>query len=56
MANTADTLRKLKKSTAVWIPLDPDIYNQSDGGAGHIYVDYSATENIEVAALLFPGK
>ena len=28
MANTADTLRKLKKSTVVWIPLDPDIYNK----------------------------
>ncbi len=37
-------------------PFDPDVYNQTDGGKGHIYIDYSATENVEVAALLFPGK
>jgi hypothetical protein len=35
-------------------PFDPDIYNQTDGGAGQIYVDYSATEGVTVAALLFP--
>jgi len=35
-------------------PFDPDIYNQTDGGAGQIYVDYSATEDVTVAALLFP--
>ena len=35
-------------------PFDPDIYNQTDGGKGHIYVDYSAAEGVEVAALLFP--
>ena len=35
-------------------PFATDIYNQADGGAGQIYVDYSATEGVTVAALLFP--
>jgi len=35
-------------------PFAADIYNQSDGGAGQIYVDYSAIEGVTVAALLFP--
>ena len=35
-------------------PFVTDIYNQSDGGAGQIYVDYSAVEGVTVAALLFP--
>ena len=35
-------------------PFATDIYNQTDGGAGQIYVDYSAVENVTVAALLFP--
>lgn len=35
-------------------PFEPDVYNQTDGGAGQIYVDYSATEDVTVAALLFP--
>ena len=35
-------------------PFVTDIYNQSDGGAGQIYVDYSAIEGVTVAALLFP--
>jgi len=35
-------------------PFATDIYNQTDGGAGQIYVDYSATEGVTVAALLFP--
>jgi hypothetical protein len=35
-------------------PFAPDIYNQSDGGAGQVYVDYSAVEGVTVAALLFP--
>lgn len=34
-------------------PFDPDIYNQSDGGKGQIYIDYSAVEGVTVAALLF---
>lgn len=35
-------------------PFPPDIYNQSDGGAGQVYIDYSATEGVTVAALLVP--
>jgi len=35
-------------------PFVTDIYNQTDGGAGQIYVDYSAVEGVTVAALLFP--
>jgi len=35
-------------------PFATDIYNQRDGGAGQIYVDYSAIEGVTVAALLFP--
>ena len=35
-------------------PFATDIYNQTDGGAGQIYVDYSAVEGVEVAVLLFP--
>jgi len=38
-------------------PFEPDVYNQSDGGKDHIYIDFSATpEGVEVAAILFPGK
>lgn len=35
-------------------PFATDIYNQFDGGAGQVYVDYSATEGVTVAALLLP--
>jgi hypothetical protein len=35
-------------------PFDPDTYNQTDGMAGQVAVDYSATEGVTVAALLFP--
>jgi len=35
-------------------PFATDIYNQTDGGAGQIYVDYSAVEGVSIAALLFP--
>lgn len=35
-------------------PFATDIYNQSDGGAGQVYIDYSATEGVTVAALLMP--
>ena len=35
-------------------PFATDIYNQTDSGAGQIYVDYSAVEGVTVAALLFP--
>ena len=35
-------------------PFVTDIYNQSDGGTGQVYIDYSATEGVTVAALLMP--
>ena len=35
-------------------PFATDIYNQFDGGAGQVYIDYSATEGVTVAALLIP--
>ena len=35
-------------------PFVTDIYNQTDGMAGQVAVDYSATEGVTVAALLFP--
>ena len=35
-------------------PFVTDVYNQTDGGAGQIYLDYSAVEGVTVAALLFP--
>ena len=35
-------------------PFATDIYNQTDDGAGQIYVEYSAVEGVTVAALLFP--
>jgi len=51
----ADRVVNIAAGTSVFIgPFATDIYNQSDGGAGQIYVDYSATEGVSVAALLFP--
>lgn len=51
----ADRIVTVAAGAAVFIgPLDPEIYNQSDGGAGQVYVDYSATEGVSVAALLMP--
>lgn len=35
-------------------PLDPKIYNQTDGMAGQVAIDYSAVEGVSVAALLMP--
>lgn len=35
-------------------PFEPDVYNQTDGMAGQVAVDYSAVEGVTVAALLFP--
>jgi hypothetical protein len=35
-------------------PFVTDVYNQTDGMAGQVAVDYSATEDVSVAALLFP--
>lgn len=35
-------------------PFDPTTYNQTDGGAGQVYVDYSGAEDVTIAALLIP--
>lgn len=51
----ADRVVNIAAGTSVFIgPFATDIYNQSNGGAGQIYVDYSAVEGVSVAALLFP--
>lgn len=51
----ADRVVEVGAGKSVFIgPFAIDIYNQSDGGAGQIYVDYSAVESVTVAALLFP--
>ena len=51
----ADRVVNVAAGTSVFIgPFATDIYNQTDGGAGQIYVDYSAVEGVTVAALLFP--
>jgi len=33
-------------------PLDPTVYNQP--GTSHVYIDYSQTEGVDIAALLIP--
>jgi len=35
-------------------PFDPTTYNQTDGGTGQVYIDYSAVEGVTVAALKLP--
>lgn len=52
----ADRVVTVAPGAAVFIgPLEPQIYNQTDGGAGQVYVDYSATEGVTVAVLLMPS-
>ena len=51
----ADRVVEVGAGKSVFIgPFAADIYNQSDGGAGQIYIDYSAVDSVTVAALLFP--
>lgn len=51
----ADRVVTVGAGKAMFIgPCDPDIYNQTDSGKGQIYIDYSATKDVTVAALLFP--
>lgn len=51
----ADRVVNVPAGRAIFIgPLDPAIYNQSDGLAGQVAIDYSAVENVYVAALLIP--
>jgi len=52
----ADRIVTVAPGASVFIgPLDPVVYNQTDGGAGQVYVDYSATEGVTVAVLLMPS-
>ena len=51
----ADRLVTVATGSAVFVgPLDTTTYNQSDGGAGQVYIDYSETDGVTVAALLMP--
>ena len=51
----ADREVEVAAGTSVFIgPLDPVTYNQSDGGAGQVYIDYSAVEGVTAVALLVP--
>jgi len=51
----ADRLVTVAAGTAVFVgPLDTTTYNQTDGGAGQVYVDYSAVDGVTVAVLLIP--
>lgn len=51
----ADRIVTVPAGKSVFIgPLDTTIYNQTDGMAGQVAVDYSAVENVSVAALLMP--
>ena len=48
----ADRVVEVAAGGAVFIgPLEPDVYNQPNG---QVYVDYSATDGVEVVALLVP--
>lgn len=51
----ADRVVVVPAGKSVFIgPLDPKIYNQSDGLAGQVAIDYSSVEGVSVAALLIP--
>lgn len=51
----ADRIVEIPAGTDRFIgPFVPDIYNQADSGKTQIYINYSSTEGVEVAALLFP--
>jgi len=51
----ADRIVNVGAGKSIFIgPFDPDVYNQSDGGKGQIYIHYSAVKGVNVAALLFP--
>lgn len=51
----ADRIVNVPAKRAVFIgPLDPTIYNQTNELAGQVAIDYSAVENVYVAALLIP--
>jgi len=50
-----DRVITVAANSAVFIgPLDTKIYNQSDGLAGQVAIDYSAVDGVSIAALLMP--
>ena len=51
----ADRIITVPAGKAVFIgPLDTTIYNQTDGMAGQVAIDYSAVDGVSIAALLMP--
>lgn len=51
----ADRLLTVAEGSAVFVgPLDTTTYNQTDGGAGQVYIDYSVVDGVTVVALLIP--
>lgn len=51
----ADRIITVSANTAVFVgPLDTAIYNQTDGLAGQVAIDYSAVDGVSIAALLIP--
>ena len=51
----ADRVINVGPGKSVFIgPFPPEVYNQSDTGAGQVHIDYSSVEKVTVAALLFP--
>lgn len=51
----ADRVITVAANSAVFIgPLDTTIYNQTDGTAGQVAIDYSSIEGVTIAALLMP--
>jgi hypothetical protein len=50
-----DRIVSITPHTSIFIgPFDPKIYNQTDGLAGQIAIDYSAVDGVSVVALLIP--
>jgi hypothetical protein len=51
----ADRVITVAANTDIFIgPFDPSIYNQTDGLAGQVAIDYSAVDGVSIAALLMP--
>jgi len=51
----ADRVITVAANTDMFIgPFDPSIYNQTDGLAGQVAIDYSAVDGVTIAALLMP--
>ena len=51
----SDRVITIEAGSAVFIgPLDTSIYNQTDGLSGQVAIDYSAVDDVSIAALLMP--